>query len=313
MVHMIDLEGKAREAGAFTGKNTVSTPRACKMKGRTKLLNPSNGLGELAFRDNSRIVLVTNGLLWQSRSRLLSLVIHMYNMLCSPQNFNMIVDRKLLSIAGCLLTIALLSVMGCANRQRSTPQSTTRAFAEAVHQGEVELAWSLLDQSLQSTISREQLETWMESEDASWLSVDTLYRLAEQAAALTAAGEIGGLHEVQWVYADGRWWVAGGRFWEPNMNTPRATLRTFVVGIDRKDWEYVRATAPPALREQLTNEILASWVSDNPDALAKMRTIASSVDSMPVEIRGDRAWIRYDDNEITFQRQESRWFIDDFR
>jgi hypothetical protein len=180
-----------------------------------------------------------------------------------------------------------------------------------VQNGDFEEAHAYLSAELREQFSVAELETLLESGTAP-ITVDTLYELSARPAALRANGTIGTYSDVEWIYADGRWFLAGSEFWRPDTSTPRATLSTFVQGVDAENWSAVRATAPESLRDSLTDDVLAKWVESNPDQLKLIVEVAQSADSMPLQERGARAWLRYRDTQLSFAKEDSGWVILEF-
>jgi hypothetical protein len=233
---------------------------------------------------------------------------HQVSMRWSIDNIN---RRESLPTTIVLVLVVMATLAACGSRSSATPQDATRAFARAAQDGDFEEAHSYLSADLREKFSVAELRTLLESDSAP-VSLDALYELSARPAALRAAGTIGAYTEVEWVYADGRWLLAGSEFWRPDTTSPRATLRTFVQGIEARNWGAVRATAPESMRNSLTDDVLAKWVESNPEQLKLITELAQSADAMPLQERGARAWLRYRDTQLSFAKEESGWVILEF-
>lgn len=196
----------------------------------------------------------------------------------------------------------------CAQRSTSTPQDTTRSFARAIQVGDYERAHEYLDTELGEKISADMLESLAKATERPLTSND-LHNLAESAAVLRSAATMGSFRPVEWIYADGNWLLVGDEFWRPDTSTPVAALRTFVEAIETENWDAIRATAPTGLRQSLSDETLAEWVAAESETLHLLREVANSAEAMPVQINGTRAWIRYGDSQLSFDKDETGWTI----
>lgn len=200
----------------------------------------------------------------------------------------------------------------CAQRSTSTPQDTTRSFARAIQTGDYERAHKFLDDELGEKITAEMLESLATSTDRP-LSADDLHKLAERGAVLRSSATMGSFRPVEWVYADGDWLLVGDEFWRPDTSTPVAALRTFIEAVEAENWDAIRATAPPGVRQSLSDETLATWVAQESETMRLLREVANSAAAMPVQISGSKAWIRYGDAQLSFDKDETGWTIIGFQ
>lgn len=220
---------------------------------------------------------------------------------------------RTISLRVCLAIVGFCTLFSaCAQRSGLTPQRAAKSFARALDDGDYARAHSLLDESLRASLSVDELEAIARRETGRTL-VDTMHRIAAAPASLRARVALGAYRHATWVFADGKWKLVGDDFWAPDVSTPRAALRTFVEAAAARHYARMRAVAPRDYREQLTDEVLQAWLAEDAASFEQLRFVARAADWMPLQIQGNRAWLRYEDRVVSFEKVDDGWVIANFQ
>lgn len=209
-----------------------------------------------------------------------------------------------------LLVFALLCA--CPGRQAS-PESSVRAFADALDEGRFEAAYRQLGAAYRMRVPFVEFERHLRQHPEEVRALIGMMAHVAETEEVTARVPFPDGDALELVREDGRWRVVGNAVDFYDQSTPRATLRSFVRAMERRRYDVVLRFVPEADREGMSEEHMGqAWEGDAREEIDRLVANLRANLDRPIEVVGDRATMTYGDSfTVQFLREDDVWKIED--
>lgn len=209
-----------------------------------------------------------------------------------------------------MLVLALASA--CPGRQAS-PESSVRAFAQALDEGRYEAAYQQLGSAYRMRVPFGEFERHLREHPSEVRTLVGMMAHVDDTEEVRASVPFPDGDTLELIREDGRWRIVGNAVDFYDQSTPRAALRSFVRAMERRRYDVVLRFVPEADREGMTEEHMAqAWEGDAREEIDRLLANLRANLDRPIEIVGDRATMSYGDSfTVQFVREADVWKIED--
>jgi hypothetical protein len=219
---------------------------------------------------------------------------------------------------GIVLTLALgalaaLGLPACAHPQKG-PADTLAGFAAGLERKDYPAAYALMSADYRKRVALADFRAEIES--AAGADVQSAARRIRESAPrapLRIEIDVDLGDKLVLVMDGGQWRIAAQPFDLHAQKTPRAALRSFVRGIERKRYDVLLRLVPNRYRSVVTAETLRDyWEGERRDENRKLLDDLRHNMNAPIVESGDEARMPYGQgSEVHFLREDGLWKIED--
>jgi hypothetical protein len=203
----------------------------------------------------------------------------------------------------CLVGLAVLAA-ACAGPSRG-PISVVDRYIRAIERNRPDEAYALLSERARARLSRAAFARQLELHRAEALGqARELRRARHQATRLAMSADVplGSGRETELTVERRRWRLEQGLQQGHSGSTPVMALRAFVQALERRDLDQVMRLLSSRVRQNLERELRQ-----------RVDRLKTSIDKDSIDVRGNRAELRYDRNyRIQLVRENGEWHIVNF-
>lgn len=208
--------------------------------------------------------------------------------------------------------VVCVLLVGCPGRQAS-PESSVRAFAEALEEGRFEAAYRQLGTAYRMRVPYAEFERHLREHPGEVRTLVGMMSHVDETEEVRASVPFPDGDTLELVREDGRWRIVGNAVDFYDQSSPRAALRSFIRAMERRRYDVVLRFVPEADREGMTEEHMAeAWEGDAREEIDRLLANLRSNLDRPIEVVGDRATMTYGDSfTVQFVREGDLWKIED--
>jgi hypothetical protein len=207
-----------------------------------------------------------------------------------------------------LVLVAIVTVAAC-GPGGGGPHGTLDQYSRYLRDREFGKAYELMSSGYRAKVSKEEFVRLMRENPRE--VGETAERLGSKRSGVEVSAEFSyGLGDsMHLVQEDGEWRVATNPLGFYDQSTPRAALRSFL-----ERWEVMLRFVPQKYRDKMdVAKLKAQFQGESKDQMEQlMNTLEANIDE-PIDERQNTARMVYGDRfEVTFEKQDGAWTIQDF-
>lgn len=207
---------------------------------------------------------------------------------------------------------ALVGATGCSGSS-ATPDTTVRAFSEALRANRPRDAYDLLSEDYRQRTTFEEFEAYLTDHPDEARDIATLLTRIDGDAEVSAIVRYADGQELALVQEDGVWRITGNPANLYDQTTPRAAVRSFVRAMERRRYDIVLRLVPNASREGMDEARLReSFEGEGREEIERLlASLRANLDN-PIEEVGDRATMSYGEGAaVQLVLEDGLWKIED--
>lgn len=212
-------------------------------------------------------------------------------------------------LAGAFLSAATLA---CGPASHS-PEAALHSYAQAIREGKVDQAYSLMSAEFRARHSREEFAKMLEDNEAEAEQTAQRLSVEEGMVAIRAELKYGFDETVEMRKEDGRWRIATNPLSFYSQATPRDTVRSFVRAYSLGRWDVMLRFVPKAYKERMTVEMVEKqFTGPRKDEMKEMMdTLRVNLDAPSADSQSEnQARLRYGETyEVELVREQGLWKI----
>jgi hypothetical protein len=219
--------------------------------------------------------------------------------------------RKAFAVAFCLALAA------CGAGSANMPQTTLRAYADALAEGRADDAYKMLSEETKRVITLEAFRDLVKRNREEALAIGKTLKRDSGDPYITAKIPLKNGDTITMVYEEGRWRVEGDALDFYSQATPRQAMLGFIRAYKNKRWDVLMRYTPDSHKEGLSAERLAqAWGPGKPEGEElkhRLEEIELALPSAQIEETGDRATFVSPGGSATvlFVREHGAWKVED--
>ncbi|MCP4449525.1 MAG: hypothetical protein GY811_29960 [Myxococcales bacterium] len=203
-------------------------------------------------------------------------------------------------------------LVGCGVASHS-PEAALHSYAQALREGNVERAYSLMSAEFRAQHSREEFAKMLADNPEEAELTAQRFSVEEGAVAIRAELKYGYDETVQMRKEGGQWKISTNPLSFYGQATPRDTVRSFVRAYNLKRWDVMLQFVPDAFRERMTVEMVQKQF-DGPrkeEMREMMDEVRVNLDAPSADSQsGNQARLRYGETyEVELVREQGLWKI----
>lgn len=197
-----------------------------------------------------------------------------------------------------------------------SPSETLRAYSAALEAGDAQRAYALLSDEARKNLPFEAFERMVKENHEELRDIAAALRRPAYPPRVSATVTTKDGQQLEMLYEDGRWKVAGSAIDLYSQKTPLDAVHAFIRAYENKRYDILLRFVPEEQRQGLTVEKLKEAFEGEQREEVEMltQTLRAELPTARVELLGDRATMAYGAaGTLELVREHGAWRIEEFR